>query len=567
MKKFYLSALGCLMAMGASAQKLDQVGTMQGEFWSLKSIPSEYASNGKSSVYTVGETESGVEFTVYNKLFGVDRTIKVANPTRYSRLEAESREVVFTSVEMDPVECGDRKKESIFFEYGSQLDLYPYWWAINKCTNTTYTDEYVYEWFDLYKGFFIHYGENATIVEKKEFNGGVLYITDYDWDDGDFQAYYFKDNKLYDVYADGDGNYLESDGECNSYHRYYNMQIAEFTQEYIEEYINIGQRIYFDNYNYGFSNYTVESITEDSEDNIVFQTDAYYYDQSSGKQYPALKFVWNKSANTLTAIGTKYAYTYTGEWQKSVKEDDYDYEDASDWIWDATIMPFYVGKIMGEVYEEDGIIASQTLFNNDEKWEFLRPVFAEFADYDHYETREEDRDGDGEIDYKQTKYRDKLKAYEVVSENGNVLTTITVPEGEYYAPLFINWDGETFFGIAVEKKIEEDEDDYYEEYIAVYNIDKNASSVKKIAETPAMRVSPALANRNSTVNVTLDAETAKNGGELVITDSNGRAIARRRVEAGQTSVPVTTDRMSSGVYNITLTEKGQKVENARIIVK
>ena len=114
MKKFYLSALGCLMAMGASAQKLDQVGTMQGEFWSLKSIPTEYASNGKSSVYTVGETESGVEFTVYNKLFGVDRTIKVANPTRYSRLEAESREVVFTSVEMDPVECGDRKKESIF---------------------------------------------------------------------------------------------------------------------------------------------------------------------------------------------------------------------------------------------------------------------------------------------------------------------------------------------------------------------------------------------------------------------------------------------------------------------
>jgi hypothetical protein len=27
------------------------------------------------------------------------------------------------------------------------------------------------------------------------------------------------------------------------------------------------------------------------------------------------------------------------------------------------------------------------------------------------------------------------------------------------------------------------------------------------------------------------------------------------------------ERMGSGVYNITLTEKGQKVENARIIVK
>ena len=82
-----------------------------------------------------------------------------------------------------------------------------------------------------------------------------------------------------------------------------------------------------------------------------------------------------------------------------------------------------------------------------------------------------------------------------------------------------------------------------------------------------MRVSPALAGRNSTVNVTLDAETVKNGGELIITDSNGRTVGRSHVEAGQTSVPVTTDRMGSGVYNITLTEKGQKVENAHIIVK
>ncbi len=67
--------------------------------------------------------------------------------------------------------------------------------------------------------------------------------------------------------------------------------------------------------------------------------------------------------------------------------------------------------------------------------------------------------------------------------------------------------------------------------------------------------------------ITLLFGSIKETSSLVITDSNGRAIARRRVEAGQTNVPVTTDRMGSGVYNITLTEKGQKVENARIIVK
>ena len=156
-----------------------------------------------------------------------------------------------------------------------------------------------------------------------------------------------------------------------------------------------------------------------------------------------------------------------------------------------------------------------------------------------------------------------------MSEDGSVLSTITFPE--VYSsgyPIAIRWDGETFLAIPLEERTQtEDGDYYYEEYMVIYSIDKNSSSVKKMASTPAMRAIPALAERNSTVNVTLDAETAKNGGELVITDSNGRTVGRSYVEAGQTSVPVTTDRMGSGVYNITLTEKGQKVENARIIVK
>ena len=117
--------------------------------------------------------------------------------------------------------------------------------------------------------------------------------------------------------------------------------------------------------------------------------------------------------------------------------------------------------------------------------------------------------------------------------------------------------------------------DYIEEYYGyeytnswnIYLIEKETNSVRKVNAAPLMSVMPVLAERNSTVNVTLDAETAKNGGELIITDSNGRTVGRSYVEAGQTSVPVTTDRMGSGVYNITLTEKGQKVENARIIVK
>ena len=553
MKKFYLGALGCLMAMGASAQKFDQVGTMQGEFWNLQSIPVEYAYDGKSSVYTINEAESSVEYTVYNKSFAVDRTIKVANPTSYYRTVVESREEVIKPIEMGVIDCGD------WDDYNpSNIGMcYHKWWYNYKCTNTTYTDKYVYEWLknmqevDSSLDWF-------SIVEKKEYDGGTLFITD-----ADSYALYFKDNKLYGVYYT-EGKPVDINGDYTwHYNYYYNMQLVEFTEEYIVEFINRGWSVYFSDYYYSIDSYQVDSIAAESNGTTVFFTNAYHQSYNYGKQYPILKFAWNKSENTLMAIGTKYEESYTGEWSQGLKEDSYSEE--NEWLWDVQMFPFCVGEIIGEG-DDWGINATQTLFNNDEKWEFLRPVYTEVIS----NTRERDRDDDGEIDYKEITYRDRLKAYEIVSEDGNVLSSFLVPEGDYYDPRLILWDGETYFGICVEKKIEEDdytEDYLYEEYMVIYSIDKNASSVKKIASTPAMRVSPALAERNSTINVTLDAETVKNGGELIITDSNGRTIGRSHVEAGQTSVPVTTDRMGSGVYNITLTEKGQKVENARIIVK
>ena len=176
---------------------------------------------------------------------------------------------------------------------------------------------------------------------------------------------------------------------------------------------------------------------------------------------------------------------------------------------------------------------TQTLFNNDDKFEFVRFV---------------------EEGYKNT-------AFEVVNEDNEVLATINSPADSYRSyPRILKWNGKYYFGIY----------SYTNDYTYfwdIYLIEKGTNSVRKVNAAPLMSVMPALAERNSTVNVTLDAETVKNGGELIITDSNGRTVGRSHVEAGQTSVPVTTDRMGSGIYNITLTEKGQKVENARIIVK
>lgn len=201
--------------------------------------------------------------------------------------------------------------------------------------------------------------------------------------------------------------------------------------------------------------------------------------------------------------------------------------------------PYFIDVESGAEFSDySEMYVTQTLFNNDEKWEFFRGK----------------RDKDWNI-----------SELDIVSEDGTIIASFPYIGHDGEAELKIGLWGENTYLIINNSTKAPGEDRIW--YSDIYLIDREANSVKKIASTPAMRAIPALAERNSTVNVTLDAETVKNGGELIITDSNGRTVGRSYVEAGQTSVPVTTDRMGSGVYNITLTEKGQKVENARIIVK
>ena len=296
MKKFYLGALGCLLAMGASAQKVEQVGIMQDELWSLYSIPKEYAYDGKSSVYTINEAESTVEFTVYNKSFAVDRTIKVDNPTSYYRTVVESRDTVMIQNGEGSLEVGYRTLEEIKSgnSYLAESKSYPHWWAVNKCTNTTYTDEYVDEYVEV-EGYY-------ELVEKKEYDGGTLFVlnnTNSWYEATDY--YYFNNNKLYYAYYNTESGVLTVNEEIAEYYDFYNTQLAAFTQEDIFEYINQGPWLIVrtGNGSLDFSDYLVDSTAvEDNGNTIVFYTDI-----SKNWSYKGLKFVWKKDIETLTAIG------------------------------------------------------------------------------------------------------------------------------------------------------------------------------------------------------------------------------------------------------------------------
>ena len=186
-------------------------------------------------------------------------------------------------------------------------------------------------------------------------------------------------------------------------------------------------------------------------------------------------------------------------------------------------------------YSLNTIPFTQTLFNNDDKVEYIRSI-GEQDQYGHIINEER---------------------HEIVNEDNEVLFTIEETGGI----VVLRRKGMDYL-------IFTDYNDNDQKVMNVYAINKdgNESSISKVKTISGLKAFPALANRNSVVDVTIDEASATEGGELVIVDNGGRVVAKQPFEPGQTTVPVRTSRMRTGVYNITL-NNGSKVENARIIVK
>ena len=70
------------------------------------------------------------------------------------------------------------------------------------------------------------------------------------------------------------------------------------------------------------------------------------------------------------------------------------------------------------------VYITQTVFNSDDKYEYLMPVLTPETG-----SNEEDRDGDGEIDVRDTWTSAVMTGIQVVSETGTVIQTINFPEG------------------------------------------------------------------------------------------------------------------------------------------
>ena len=193
--------------------------------------------------------------------------------------------------------------------------------------------------------------------------------------------------------------------------------------------------------------------------------------------------------------------------------------------------------------EEYYIGLTQTLFNDDDKYEFL------VAKHEIIETQGSNNDSIR----KETRYSVETTAIEIVSEDGKVLSSI--PLSTYGDGCVYTYNGKNYIQFESPDK-----------YI-LYRIDKESSSLQEIAMPTGMKMFPTLARPSDEITIEFEPSADNTVRTLSVSDASGRTVEQCTVAPDASRITVSARRFHAGTYIFTLTENGKQVDNGKIIVK
>lgn len=212
---------------------------------------------------------------------------------------------------------------------------------------------------------------------------------------------------------------------------------------------------------------------------------------------------------------------------------------------------------------ETSCVISQTLFNNDDKYEAIVPVYGgEFIAYNEDNSR-------------RTIYKNYIiTSLRIINETGETLYTLNAKENEFFSCYesdcrIVRIADKSYMVLPIGKFDANNGSWLYEiDSWRWYEICKETNSINFVRETrAAMNIAPTIADRDAQITITLNEENSNVARELVVTGVNGQLVECRYIPAGVNSVQIPASMLRSGMYNFTLQQKGQVVDNGKVIVK
>lgn len=197
------------------------------------------------------------------------------------------------------------------------------------------------------------------------------------------------------------------------------------------------------------------------------------------------------------------------------------------------------------------IPASQDLFNNDDKYEFITAA-SYYSDGGHYDEST------------------KITGLSIVQDDGTVLASIPFNDGyrlevQYYGdfdglPVSILHLGNKYY-LSVQLCNDNSS------ILRLYSFERGkiCTSLKKVRDTPRMKVTPTLPQKNESIKI--DLSDMKSPNKLSVVDTNGKVYFTRSIQSGQTNVELSTSGMPAGMYIIRVTDGNKEVDNCRVIIR
>ena len=243
-------------------------------------------------------------------------------------------------------------------------------------------------------------------------------------------------------------------------------------------------------------------------------------------------------------VVTERRKDYTGDWETSIDE----YEEL-----------IGIGEIelcdwRTTYADNQGFYLSQNLFNDDAALEYIVP----FYDSNKAISTEADFNGDGIVDYKQTRYGADIVGFSIVSENGSILKSIQFGDGitgdNYFEPAIYLTGNKCYLSF--------DCRDETGSFTLFYSIDRNTSAIQQVAKHKGPSVSPRIADRSENISVSLEEAEAR---EVQVVDAAGKTVLRLPVKPGQQEVNIPAHFLSRGVNIINVI--GSSKNPTKVIVK
>ncbi len=227
-----------------------------------------------------------------------------------------------------------------------------------------------------------------------------------------------------------------------------------------------------------------------------------------------------------------------------------------DWV-SMRFLDLRKGTVLGDPYAD--VILTQTLFNDDEKYEYIVPK------YRLEEHREEHRES-GDFGPIEDVYIDVdcyITGLEVKSEDGSTVYSLdfdTERDSDIECCVVL-WEDKTYLAIT------DDSDHGYTCDMYLLKRESSNISLVKTGNINGIKLYPSATRKNTMVTVDLGGKTKDSDGTIFVTDTNGRTVYSKHVDTGIDSIQIPTHRLISGLYIVSLNTADNSYETAKLIVK